>query len=98
MVVDDMKGYLSYMVLWILSKESMRGSEITLELEKRRGTKPSPGTIYPVLKELKEKKLIKANKEKSYSLTKKGRRELQSACKHFCKMFYDMKDMMKCCE
>jgi len=49
----DMKGYLSYLILWILSKEKMNGSEIARELEKRRGTKPSPGTIYPALKELK---------------------------------------------
>ena len=51
----DMKGYLSYLILWVLSRKSMTGAEITKELEKRRGKKPSPGTVYPALKELKEK-------------------------------------------
>lgn len=92
----DMKGFLSYLVLWILSKESKNGTEISKELEKRRGKKPSPGTIYPVLKELKEKGLIISDKNKRYSLTKKGEKELKSACSMFIKMFYDMKDMCNC--
>ena len=89
----EMKGFLSYLILWMLSKKSMNGAEITRELEKRRGTKPSPGTIYPALKELKEKGLILDNEGKEYSLTKKGESELKSACKVFCQMFHDMKDM-----
>lgn len=93
----DMRGYLSYMILWILSKEKMKGSDIAKELEKRRGSKPSPGTIYPALKELAENNMIKADKNKVYSLTKKGKKELKSACSAFCKMFYDMADMSKCC-
>ncbi len=92
----DMKGFLSYLVLWILSKKSMNGAEIAKELEKRRGSKPSPGTIYPVLKELNKDGLITADKNKVYSLTKKGREELSSACSMFCKQFYDMKDMFRC--
>lgn len=94
----DMKGFLSYLILWILSKKSMNGSGIAKELKKRRGTKPSPGTIYPALKELKEKGLITADKDKTYSLTKKGKKELKSACDFFCKTFYDMKEMSQCCK
>jgi len=93
----DMKGFLSYLILWNLGKKSMNGSELARELEKRRGTKPSPGTIYPALKELTEKGLIVADKGKAYSLTKKGKEELKSACSFFCNAFYDMKDMFKCC-
>jgi len=94
----DMKGFLSYLILWNLSRKSMSGAELSKELEKRKGTKPSPGTIYPALKELKEKGLIRANKNKVYSLTKKGKKELESACDFFCRMFYDMKDMRECCK
>jgi DNA-binding PadR family transcriptional regulator len=32
----------------------MHGQEIASELAKRRGEKPSPGTIYPALKALKD--------------------------------------------
>jgi len=92
-----MRGFLSYLILWILSKKSMNGSGIANELEKRKHKRPSPGTIYPALKELREKGLISADKNKTYSLTKKGKEELNSACGSFMDMFYDMKDMFKCC-
>jgi PadR family transcriptional regulator PadR len=91
-----MKGFLTYILLWMLGKKSMTGAELSDELEKRRGTRPSPGTIYPALKELRKKGLITADDGKVYSLTKKGQRELNSACTLFCNMFYDMKDMSSC--
>lgn len=75
----------------------MSGTELAEELGRRRGHKPSPGTIYPALKELKEKGLIQADENKVYSLTKEGEKELSCACETFGKIFYDMKDMMKCC-
>lgn len=93
-----MKGYLSYLILWTVSKGSMSGAEIARELERRRGKKPSPGTIYPALKELKANGLISLDKNRKYSLTKKGEKELKSACSLFCKMFYDMKEMLNCCK
>ena len=94
----DMKGFLSFMIIWMLSKKRMKGAELSKEFEKRRGSKPSPGTIYPALKDLKEKGLITSDKDKRYSLTKKGEKELKSSCAHVCEMFYDIKDMFKCCK
>jgi len=35
------KGFLSFLVLWLVSKQKMTGAEISSELEKRRGKKPS---------------------------------------------------------
>ena len=93
----DMKGFLSYLILWNLSKKKMKGSEISKDLEIRRGSKPSPGTIYPALKELKRKGLVTTDKDKVYSLTKKGEKELSSACNFFCGMFHDMKEMKGSC-
>ncbi|MBI5679725.1 MAG: PadR family transcriptional regulator [Methanobacterium sp.] len=93
-----MKGYLTYLILWILGKKSMNGAEIGRELEKRRGTKPSPGTIYPALKELRNKGLIDVDENKYYSLTSKGEEELKSSCKFFCNIFYDIKEMSDFCE
>ena len=92
-----MKGFLSYLILWTLSKQNMTGAEIGKELENRKGSKPSLGTIYPALKELKEKGLISSDNNKVYSLTKEGKKELINACTTFCKIFYDMKDMFRCC-
>lgn len=93
-----MKGYLTYLILWILGKDSMNGAEISRELEKRRGTKPSPGTIYPALKELKNKGLIDVDEKKFYSLTPLGKKELKSSCKFVCNIFYDMEEMQDFCE
>lgn len=94
----EMKGYLTYLILWILSKNSRNGAEIGRELEKRRGTKPSPGTIYPALKELKNKGLIDVDENKFYSLTVNGKKELKTSCKFVCNIFYDMKEMKDFCE
>ena len=93
-----MKGYLSYLILWILRKKRLNGAQIGRELEKRRGTKPSPGTIYPALKELKNNDLINVDNNKFYSLTNNGERELISACKFFCQIFYDMEKMSDFCK
>lgn len=93
-----MKGFLSYLILWTLAKKSMTGAEIAGELKTRRGTKPSPGTIYPALKELKDGGYISTDKNKKYSLTKAGEAKLKTACKQFCQTFYDMRDMFDCCK
>ena len=86
----DMKGLLSFLIIFILSKKPMHGQEIAEELAKRKGTKPSPGTIYPALKALREHGLISENKEGktiTYSLTKEGERHLKIAKQRFCKAF-----------
>ena len=86
----DMRGMLSFLILWLLSKKPMYGQELAKEIGKRRGTKPNPGTIYPALKELKKRGLIKSKKEgrvTNYHLTAKGRKGIQTACEYFCKAF-----------
>jgi len=93
-----MRGFLSYLVLWMLKHHKMNGAQIAKELEKRKGSKPSPGTIYPVLKELKEDGLIDSDDNKEYSLTNKGEEELISACTLFCRQFHDFHDMLECCK
>lgn len=89
----DMRGFLSFLILFLLSKKEMHGQEIALELEKRKGCKPSPGTIYPALKQLKENSLIKEKKEGkiiTYSLTQEGKKELENAKIQFCRAFSDV--------
>ncbi|MBI3027569.1 PadR family transcriptional regulator [Candidatus Woesearchaeota archaeon] len=92
----DMRGFLSFIVLRLISRKSMSGEDIREEIKKRRGTKPSPGTVYPVLKTLSENGFIKeveyAGKEKKYKLTSKGKKELAMATRKFCMIFYDMKE------
>jgi len=91
-----MRGFLSFIVLKLVSKKNMSGEDISQELKKRKGAKPSPGTIYPVLKSLSQNGFIQEvknrGKMKKYKLTKKGQKELKLATKKFCEIFYDMKD------
>jgi PadR family transcriptional regulator, regulatory protein PadR len=86
----DMRGMLSFLILFILSKKTMHGQEISKELERRRGDKPSPGTIYPALKSLKKHGFLKEKKSGKtivYDLTPQGHKALTAAKKHFCKVF-----------
>ena len=99
----EMKGFLSFIVLKLISKKNMSGDDIREELRSRRGTKPSPGTIYPVLKSLHQSGFIveakNDGKNKKYKLTKKGEKEIAAATKKFCMMFYDMEDdFHRCCK
>jgi len=86
----DMRGMLSFLILFILSKRPMHGQEIADEIEKRKGSKPSPGTIYPALKSLKASNLIiekKIGKTIVYSLTSQGKKALKVAKIRFCRTF-----------
>ena len=91
-----MRGFLSFIVLRMISKENISGEEISEEIEKRKGSKPSPGTIYPVLKYLNENNLIKEIKSegklKKYKITPKGEKEVKLATRKFISIFCDMKE------
>ncbi len=89
----DMRGFLSFLILFIISKKPVCGEEITQEIEKRKGCRPSPGTIYPALKQLKENELIKEKKEGktiSYTLTTEGKKVLEKSKVQFCRTFKDI--------
>ena len=86
----DMRGMLSFLILFLLSKKNMHGQEIAKELGRRKGENPSPGTIYPALRALKETKLInekKSGKTIVYNLTPQGRKVLDIAKRRFCRIF-----------
>lgn len=93
MTYHKMKGLLSFLILWIVKKRKITGVEITDELEKRKGRKLSPGTIYPVLKKLKKDGLLAIDESKSYTLTELGIKELKNGIGIFLKTFPDIDDM-----
>lgn len=89
----DMRGMLSFQILFLLSKKSMHGDELATEIGKRRGEKPKAGTIYPALKGLKNKKLISGEKQGKlvvYSLTSEGKKTVKYAIEYFCRCFGDV--------
>lgn len=85
-----MRGLLSFTILWLLTKRDMYGQELAHELEKRRGFRPNPGTLYPALADLDKNELVETRKEgrkKVYSLTERGRVGAIKACEYFCKAY-----------
>ena len=86
----EMKGLLSFLILFLLSTKPMSGTEMCSEIEKRKGVRPSPGTIYPALRTMKKSGLVKEKKLGNsiiYSLTKLGKRNLKIARRNFLRAF-----------
>ncbi len=76
-----MRGYLKLAILNILSKKESSGYDIMKYVKNMTGVfMPSPGSLYPALKQLKEEKLVDfkvVGRRKVYHLTKQGRRYLK---------------------
>ncbi len=86
----DMRGMLSFMILWLLSSRPMNGQVLAAEIGKRRGDKPNPGTIYPALKELVNRGYIKGHADGRtivYELTPSGRSCLARSMVYFERVF-----------
>ena len=86
----DMRGFLGFLILFLVSKKSMHGQEISDEIAKRKGEKPSPGTIYPALKSLREAGFLNEEKQGkviTYTLTPRGKKALAIAKKKFTRTF-----------
>ena len=89
-VFCDMRGMLSFMILWLLSTRPMYGQELATEIGKRKGEKPNPGTIYPALKLLSTRKLVESHLEgrnNVYELTRLGEIALENSTEYFRKAF-----------
>jgi PadR family transcriptional regulator PadR len=68
----------------------MYGGEISEELQKLRGNKPNPGTLYPALKSLTEAGLVvnvEQGRKKVYELTPQGKEGIESAVQAFYTMY-----------
>lgn len=95
MALIENRGFLSFLLLWLLSRRSMSGGELAEELRRRRGVRPNPGTLYPALKTLEARGLIRCpappvSRRKVYSVTPVGRQDFQRACRGFLCTFGDL--------
>ena len=94
----DMRGMLSFTILWLLSRRSMYGQELATEIGNRRGDKPNPGTIYPALKELAARGLIVASQQgrnSVYELTREGKATLERSMEYFERAYGDIFDELR---
>jgi len=86
-----MRGMLGFLILFLLSKKPMHGQELADEITRRKGEKPSPGTIYRAVKNLREREFIssdeKEGKTVTYTLTERGRNALRISKRRFIRTF-----------
>ncbi|GEM_PF-6275592 len=86
-------GLLSFTILWVLKENRLSGQELADELYRRRGQRPTPGTLYPALKELREKGLATMEKRGRctyYSLTPEGLATASDFANYLCLAFQDV--------
>jgi len=87
----DMRGMLGFLILFLLSKKPMHGQELAEEIARRKGEKPSPGTIYPALKSLREMGFISSDEKEGktivYTLTERGKNALRISKRIFIRTF-----------
>lgn len=78
----DLRGLLSFWLLWELRLGSLRGAQLSERMRWRRGDALSPGTLYPALRALEARRLVRkhrAGRDTAYEITRPGRRELDCA-------------------
>lgn len=70
------RGDLKYEILEALLAGPRHGYDIMLEIEQKRGMRPSPGSIYPALQMLEDGDFVKSSErdgKRVYEITDKGR-------------------------
>lgn len=88
--VISLKGFLAFQILHELAKSKLCGDELADIIGSKKGSKLTPGTIYPALKFLRKKKLIhhkKAGRKKIYTITESGEKEYKIVRENFLKIF-----------
>jgi DNA-binding PadR family transcriptional regulator len=70
------RGEMKYEILEVLAEGPRHGYDIMIEIEHRRGLRPSPGSIYPALQMLEDGDFVTSEEregKRTYSITGKGR-------------------------
>lgn len=87
---EMLADFSQFYILLMLNEKPLHGYGIMKGFQNRTGKKLSPGTLYPFLQELEEKKLVTQKQEDVgkkrkivYSLTKKGSKLSERLFKRF---------------
>lgn len=94
----ELKGFLSFLILHEVGQKKLCGEDLAKKIGRRKGAMLTPGTIYPALKKLRKKKLVKYRREgrkKIYFLTETGEKELGLLYTLFSNYFYGLKHYIK---
>ena len=91
----EFKGFLSFLILHELKQHSLCGDELAEKIGRRKGSKLTPGTIYPTLKHLRKYvKYKKDGRKKYYSLRDEGKIALEDLYSKFAKYFWGLKGII----
>ncbi len=86
----NMKGFLTFQILHELNGMKLCGDDLAEIIGSKKGSKLTPGTIYPALKYLRKKKLVthkKIGRKRMYELTKEGKNEYKIFKENFQQIF-----------
>lgn len=90
----ELSAPLQFLILHEL-RTPKNGQELAEKIGERKGTGMlTPGTIYPVLKELHNKRLVRyrsSGRQKQYVISPKGEQELEQLYLKFSNMFKGMR-------
>lgn len=93
----EFKGFLSFLILHELSTKPLCGGDLAEKIGRRRGGVLTPGTIYPALKELRKRKLVRFKRDgrkKYYYLRPEGENELERLYGLFTQYFWGLKSII----
>lgn len=96
--VVELKGFLTFMILHELVQKKSTGEDLAKRIGARRGSMLTPGTIYPAMKNLKKKGLVKMEqfgRRKVYQLTPNGKSQARLFYDLFAKYFAGLKTKLK---
>lgn len=75
-----LRGFLRILILKALGEGPKSGYSLMKIIQESTGIKPSPGSVYPLLENLKQEGIVNAKgvgRSKEYKLTPKGKAQLQ---------------------
>ena len=96
--VVELKGFLTFMILHELVQKKSTGEDLAKRIGARRGSMLTPGTIYPAMKNLKKKGLVKMEqfgRRKVYQLRQNGKSQACLFYALFAKYFAGLKTKLK---
>ena len=70
------RGEMKFEILAVLAEGPRHGYDIMMEIERKTGMKPSPGSIYPALQMLEDGDFVKGEErdgKRTYTITDTGR-------------------------
>ncbi len=94
-------GLLQMQILWILNHKTTHGYELMKILGNIKKTKITQGTLYPALRSLEDRGLVKCKDQDqdrriNYEITKEGRKVMNDTCMDFSRTFFGIFQSFVC--